>query len=54
MHRVYHTIKTKRDDISSLRVDMGNPGLGTSFSAGKMKKALVLHPLILGQLLKEV
>jgi len=26
MHRVYHTIKTRRDDISSLRVDMGNPG----------------------------
>ena len=34
MHRVYHTVKmsrrlrrARRDDISSLRVDMGNPGL---------------------------
>ncbi len=27
MHRLYHTVKTRRGDISSLRVDMGNPGL---------------------------
>ncbi len=27
MHRLYHTVKTRRGYISSLRVDMENPGL---------------------------